>query len=58
MKKNVLNFRHKARRLMKLYSLWQETRDCRLEKKCLNLLSELLWLEPRFSLQQEFRKAF
>ena len=58
MKGNVRKCRVKARRLLRLYSLWHETRREDLQRKCMRLLSEILAVEPRFSLQHEFRKAF
>ena len=43
---------------MQLYSLWQETRNEEVEKKCLGLLGEVLAQDPKFSLRQEFQTAF
>ncbi|MDP3919775.1 MAG: hypothetical protein Q8R76_03095 [Candidatus Omnitrophota bacterium] len=51
-------FRAKARRLLQLYSRWQETRQDDLQQKCLGLLSEILVIQPTFNLRQEFQEAF
>lgn len=58
MKGNVRKFQSKAKRLLRLYSLWHETHRDDLERKCMLLLSEILAVEPRFSLRREFQKAF
>ena len=58
MKGNVRKFHEKAKQLLKFYSLWQETRQEHFERQYLKLLSEILAVEPGFSLRQEFQKAF
>lgn len=58
MKGNVRKLQAKARRLMRLYSLWHETHREDVQQKCIMLLSEILAVEPRFSLRREFQKAF
>lgn len=58
MKGNVRKFQSKAKRLMRLYSLWHETHREDLQQKCIHLLSEILAVEPRFNLRREFQKAF
>ena len=59
MKGNVRSkFREKARRLLKFYSLWQETRQGHFEQQYLKILGEILAVHPGFSLRQEFQKAF
>ncbi len=58
MKGNVRKFQTKAKRLLRLYSLWHETNSAELEQKCMLLLSEILTVNPRFSLRREFQKAF
>ena len=58
MKGNVRKYQVKARRLLRLYSLWHETQREDLKKKCLTLLSEVLAIDPRFSLRHEFESAF
>lgn len=58
MKGNVRKFQTKAKRLMKLYSLWHETNREDVQVKCMALLSEILAVEPRFNLRREFQKAF
>lgn len=58
MKKNVRSFHVKARKLLRLYSEWQETRRSDIQRQCLSLLGELQNIEPQFSLRREFRNAF
>ena len=58
MRENVRKFQTKARRLLKLYSLWHETQRDDVKKKCLRLLGEILMINPRFSLRHEFDSAF
>jgi hypothetical protein len=58
MKENARKFRVKARRLLRLYSQWHETHSDAAQRKCLMLLAEIMTLEPRFSLRQEFQRAF
>jgi hypothetical protein len=43
---------------MKLYSLWQETRNEATQQKFLRLLGEILSREPHFNLRREFQEAF
>ena len=58
MRGNVRRFQAKARRLLRLYSLWHETNREDVKRQCLSLLGEILTVEPRFSLRREFQKAF
>ena len=58
MKRNVLKLRVKARRLLKLYSAWHETRRRDVCQRWLKLAGEILALNPRFNLKREFREAF
>ena len=58
MKGNVRKLQAKAKRLLRLYSLWHETHSDEVQRKCMLLLSEILVVEPRFSLRREFQKAF
>lgn len=58
MKGNARKFESKAKQLMRLYSLWHSTHREEVQQKCIMLLSEILAVEPRFSLRREFRKAF
>ncbi|HXV27636.1 MAG TPA: hypothetical protein VD913_01590 [bacterium] len=58
MKGSARNFKSKAEKLLRLYSLWQETRRDDLQRRCLGLLGEILNREPRFNLRQEFKEAF
>ncbi len=58
MKGNVRKFQSKAKRLLRLYSLWHETHREDVQHKCMTLLSEILAVEPRFNLRREFQKAF
>jgi len=55
---NVRRSHSKQRRLLQLYSLWQETRDDELEGECLKLLGQILRSNPRYRLRQAFRVAF
>ena len=58
MRGNVRKFQTKAKRLLRLYSLWHETHREDVQQQCMTLLSEILAVEPRFSLRREFQKAF
>ena len=58
MKGNARKFRAKEKRLLRLYSLWQETRREDVQERCVKLLREILALEPTFSLRHEFDRAF
>lgn len=58
MKRSARKFQVKAKRLLKLYSLWHETRRQELERQCERLLSEILDIDPGFSLRREFQTAF
>lgn len=58
MKGNVRNLRSKAKRLLRLYSLWHATHREDVQRKCVVLLSEIMAVEPRFNLRREFQKAF
>ena len=58
MRGNVRRFKAKARKLLKLYSLWHMTHQEEIERRYLALLGEILAAEPRFSLRREFQKAF
>ena len=58
MKENVLRSNVKTRRLMQLYSVWQETRREEIQQKCLALLGDVIATDPNFNLRQEFQKAF
>ena len=57
MKGNALKLQSKARKLLRLYSLWHETRKEEFQQKYLNLLGEILILEPRFSMRQELNRV-
>lgn len=57
-KGNVRKFRGKARRLLKLYSLWHETHREEIQRQYLLLLGEILVIDPHFSIRQLFQKAF
>ena len=58
MKRSARRFKTKAKRLLRLYSLWQETRREDLQQKCMGLLGEILEVEPGFTLRNEFQNAF
>ena len=58
MKRKLRKFQVKARRLLQLYSLWQETRRDEIQRKCLGLLKEIQAIDPRYNIRQEFRDAF
>lgn len=55
---NARKFREKSDKLLRLYSLWQETRREEIQRQCLMLLGEILIQDPSFSLRREFQKAF
>ncbi len=50
--------RMKARRLLRLYSLWHETHQEGYEKKYLSLLGEILSVDPAFNPRRDFQIAF
>jgi len=58
MRESVRKSRLKAKKLLQLYSLWQETRREEVEKECLGLLGEILAVNPKFSLRRQFQHAF
>jgi len=55
---NVRKCKNKADRLLRLYSLWHETKRDEIRREFLTLLREVLALNPRFNLRHEFQKAF
>ncbi len=57
MKENVRKIEVKARKLMRLYSLWHETHREEFQRKYLTLLGEILAAEPRFSLRREIQRV-
>jgi len=58
MRRVIHSFRIKEKRFLRLYSLWQETRREDLQKKCFQLLGEMMRMKPGFSLRSEFESAF
>lgn len=58
MKKSAHKIEIKARRLLKLYSLWHKTHREDIEAQYLHLLSDILMVNPRFKLRNEFQRAF
>lgn len=58
MKDSVRRLRAKQRQLLRLYSLWQETKREDIQRKFLWVLGEILAVKPGFSLWNEFKKAF
>ena len=58
MKESARKFHAKAKKLLRLYSLWHETHSDAVQRQCLRLLGEVLSLEPHFNLRREFQKAF
>lgn len=58
MKNRGRNTQLKAKKLLRLYSQWQETRQDFFQKQCLKLLSEILSVNPGFRLRREFQSAF
>ncbi len=58
MKKSAHSFRTKAKKLLRLYSEWQATRQEDVQRQCLSLLGELQAIDPRFNLRGEFQHAF
>jgi hypothetical protein len=57
MKENVRKLELKARKLMRLYSLWHETHKEEFQRQYLRLLSEILAVEPRFCLHRELQRV-
>lgn len=55
---NVRSVRGKERKLLQLYSLWHETHQGAVQRKCMSLLGEIMRADPGFSLRGEFRTAF
>ncbi|MCB9799547.1 MAG: hypothetical protein H6757_02170 [Candidatus Omnitrophica bacterium] len=58
MKNDIRKFRTKEKKFLQLYSLWQETRRCEIQRRCLGLLGEIIRMKPQFSLRREFEVAF
>ncbi|MBI3307093.1 MAG: hypothetical protein HYZ84_04740 [Candidatus Omnitrophica bacterium] len=58
MRVSVRRFRAKQRQLMRLYSLWQETKREDIQRQFLWILGEILAVKPSFNLWNEFKKAF
>ena len=58
MRRVIRSFRIKEKRFLRLYSLWQETRREDLQKKCFQLLGEMIRMKPGFNLRSEFEGAF
>ena len=52
------SFQAKQKRLLQLYSEWQETRNEDVQKRCLGLLREIMSMDPGFNLRGQFQKAF
>lgn len=52
------DFRTKQKRLLQLYSLWQETRQENVQRQMMGLLGEILAVEPGFTLRPQFQEAF
>ena len=57
-RRSVLRSRLKAKKLLQLYSLWQETRRMEVQEKCMGLLGEILDADPKFNPRREFQNAF
>lgn len=57
-RENARNLRAKEKKLLQLYSMWQETHQEDLQKKWLSLLGEVLSVDPSFNLRREFQMAF
>ncbi len=56
MKGNVRSkFREKARRLLKFYSLWQETRQGHFEQQYLKILGEILAVHVPYGINDDER---
>jgi len=58
MKKSVRSLHLKSKKLLKLYSQWQETRQEDLQRRCLALLGQILAIEPQYTIRGEFKNAF
>lgn len=58
MKRSARKLKVKAKRLLQVYSLWQETRREELLEKYMGLLGEVLQIEPEFNIRKEFQQAF
>ncbi|MFZ5801850.1 MAG: hypothetical protein ACOY3K_01890 [Candidatus Omnitrophota bacterium] len=58
MKRSGKSLQSKARRLLRLYSRWNTTRDGQMQQECLTLLSEIMTEQPRFNLRRIFSGAF
>ncbi len=57
-KGSARRFRVKAEKLLRLYSLWQETRREDIRRQCLKLLGQIVAADPSFTLRGQFRNAF
>lgn len=57
MKENVRKLEIKARKLMRAYSLWHETHKEEFQRQYMTLLTEILAVDPRFSLRREMHRV-
>ena len=48
----------KSKKLLRLYSQWQETRQESVQRRCLTLLGEILAVQPQYTLRGAFKQAF
>ncbi len=48
----------KSRKLLQLYSLWQETRSEKVQRQFLGLLGTILAKQPNFNVRPIFQTAF
>ncbi|MBI3314306.1 MAG: hypothetical protein HYZ83_08740 [Candidatus Omnitrophica bacterium] len=58
MKGSVRRLRARQRQLLRLYSLWQETKREDVQRQFLRILGGILAVKPGFNLFDEFKKAF
>ncbi len=57
-KEKVRDLRSEQEKLLRLYSLWQETRRDDIKRRCFWLLGKILVRQPHFSLRRDFQAAF
>jgi len=58
MGRKVRRIRSLERKFLGFYSAWQETHQWEFADKWMCLLSELLRLNPRYSVRHPFKRAF
>lgn len=58
MNKKLVKIRSIERRLLRFYSAWQETHRLEFADKSMELVGEILRLNPHYSIRSPFEQAF